>query len=151
MDKSWEHQANINRTSREHPITSMNTWKHLWTSEIIWTHLEHLWASESILRTSKNNKYTYRTCENTWNHPENNWGALIVSLIQFEADFNIHTKKLRDRIGWLSQTRSILRSPHKWVLTTIFLPNKKSKDCVLAKLSDLMWGFQICKFFKSRP
>ena len=46
---SRKHQEDIYRISRENPKTSVIIWKHLWTSENIWAHLEHIWESYLII------------------------------------------------------------------------------------------------------
>ena len=61
-------------------------------------------------RTSENSWLHRRTSKIIWYHPENNWGPIIDSLVQFEEDFNSWTKKWFGG-GWLSQTRPIPRSP----------------------------------------
>ena len=101
MDKFLENPEKTKRTSKEH---LENIQEDLWTPENIfeymntsWSDLkmsfEHLSATESILSTSENNKNIYRTSENIWNHPENDWEPIIVSLVQFEQDFNTYTEK----------------------------------------------------------
>ena len=59
---------------------------------LFWTSIEYLWAPESILRTSEN---IYKS-ENTLRTTENIWEPIIVSLVQFEKDFNTLTKMSAD-------------------------------------------------------
>ena len=61
-------------------------------SVLFWTSKEHLWPPESILRTSEN---IYK-CENILRTNENIWEPIIVSLGQFEKDFNTHAKMSAD-------------------------------------------------------
>ena len=64
-------------------------------------------------RTSENSWLHRKTSKIIWYHPENNWGPIIDSLVQFEEDSNSRTKKW---VGWIGldrlfQTTPIPRSP----------------------------------------
>ena len=64
-------------------------------------------------RTSENSWLHRKTSKIIWYHPENNWGPIIDSLVQFEEDFNSRTKMSVEWGGGdrLYGTRPIPRSP----------------------------------------
>ena len=59
-------------------------------------------------RTSENSWLHRKTSKIIWYHPENNWGPIIDSLVQFEEDSNSRTKKW---VGWIGLDRLFQTTP----------------------------------------
>ena len=61
------------------------------------------WLSIKVttqLKTSEDSWEHWKTSKIIWYHPENNWGPVIDTLVQFEEDFNSRTEKWSGPVQW---------------------------------------------------